>query len=190
VYIEICSGHSLEIDRMNPRRAIPLLAFLLAIPALAQDAAPPLSLRDAEGKPASLDQYQGKPVVLNFWATWCGPCAEEMPWLAEVQRTYGDRGVAVIGVSLDDLTTLAKVPRFMKKKKINFPVWHGGTTEDLKRFGLGEALPATAFIDGNGQIVGRVLGMLRKRDLNHRVEWLLGNQQGEPPQPLVNNLGN
>ncbi len=173
---------------MSAIRAIAAVMFFSASGLNAQDAAPALSIRDAQSNPASLEAYRGKIVVLNFWATWCGPCADEMPWLAAIQKDYGDRGVVVLGVSLDDSTTQAKVPRFIKKKKINFPVWLGGTTDDLKRFGLGEALPATAFINRGGQIEGRVLGMLRRGDLTHRVEWLLGNQQGDPPQPLVNNL--
>lgn len=174
---------------MTLKTVLAAIVFLVASGLGAQDRAPEYSLRDMMGSTASLDQYRGKIVVLNFWATWCGPCAHEMPWLARVQKTYGERGVVVIGVSLDDSETQSKIPRFIKKKKVNFPVWVGGTTEDLELFGLGEALPATAFIDRDGRIVGRVLGMLRKRDLNHRVKWLLGEQQGSPPEPLVNNLG-
>jgi cytochrome c biogenesis protein CcmG/thiol:disulfide interchange protein DsbE len=174
---------------MSSIRAIAAILLFLASALNAQDTGPVLSLRDAQANPASLDQYKGKIVVLNFWATWCGPCADEMPWLVNIQKTYGDRGVVVIGVSLDDATTQGKVPKFLQKKKVNFPVWLGGTMEDVKRFGLGEALPATAFVNREGQIEGRVLGMLRKKDLIHRVEWLLGNREGDPPQPLVNNLG-
>lgn len=175
---------------MTLPRVLAIGLILTAFPLHPQDAAPALSLRDAQSNPASLDQYKGKIVVLNFWATWCGPCADEMSWLVAIEKQYGDRGVVVIGVSLDDSKSQRKVPKFIQKKKINFPVWLGGTTEDLKRFGLGEGLPATAFINREGRIEGRVLGMLRKRDLRHRVEWLLGNRQGDPPQPLVNNLGN
>jgi cytochrome c biogenesis protein CcmG/thiol:disulfide interchange protein DsbE len=189
LYIDFDSGQLREIEELSFGFRFAAVLCLAASCLPAQDQAPSLSLRDAAGNPASLDQYAGKAIVLNFWATWCGPCAEEMPWLAEVEKTYGDRGVAVIAVSLDDAKSQAKIPRFMQKKKINFPVWLGGTTDDLDRFGLGESLPATAFIDRDGRIVGRVLGMLRKRDLKHRVEWLLGKQQGDPPQPLVNNLG-
>ena len=109
--------------------------------------------------------------------------------LVKAQRLYGDRGLVVIGVSLDESSARAAVEKFAKKKKIDFPLWVGGRVEDLKRFGLGEALPATAFFDADGRIVGRVLGMLRKRDLNHRIEWMLGEIQGEAPAPLVNNLG-
>jgi hypothetical protein len=112
-----------------------------------------------------------------------------MPMLVKAQQLYGDRGLVVIAVSLDEGSARAQVQKFAKKKKMNFPVWVGGTVEDLKRFGLGEALPATAFFDADGRIVGRVLGMLRKRDLRHRLEWMFGETEGGPPAPLVNNLG-
>jgi thiol-disulfide isomerase/thioredoxin len=165
-----------------------MFAALFSSTARGDGFAPPLSLKDLSGEPQRLESHRGKIVVLNFWATWCGPCVEEMPMLADIQKRYGGRGVMVIGVSLDEEGSVEKVPRFVQKRKINFPVWVGGTTEDLERFGLGEALPATAFIDAEGRIVGRVLGMLRKRDLRHRVEWLLGERKGKPPEPLVNNL--
>lgn len=168
-----------------------LLALMLSIVTClpAQDVAPEFSLPDLKGAQQDLRDYRGKIVVLNFWATWCVPCAEEMPMLVDIQKRYAAQGVVVIGVSLDDATTRAKIDPFVRKKKVNFPIWLGATTEDLKRLGLGEALPATAFLDREGRITGRVLGMLRKKDLNHRVEWLLGNHQGDAPKPLVNNLG-
>jgi thiol-disulfide isomerase/thioredoxin len=165
------------------------LALLLAGSARGADGAPDLSLRDLGGEAHNLESYRGKIVVLNFWATWCGPCAEEMPMLVKAQTRYGEHGLVVIGVSLDEDSARAKVEKFAKRKKINFPLWMGGTVEDLKRFGLGEALPATAFFDADGRIVGRVLGMLHKGDLDHRIEWMLGETQGEAPAPLVNNLG-
>ena len=67
--------------------------------------------------------------------------------------------------------------------------WIGATVDDLERLGLGQAVPATAFFDRNGNLVGRVLGVLRRDDLERRIEWLLGNQQGDPPEPLAINLG-
>ena len=166
-------------------------AFAITVLPLASaaDEPPDLSLQDVTGASQGLSQYRGKIVVLNFWATWCGPCAEEMPMLVKAQKRYGDRGLVVVGVSLDEDSARAQVEKSAKKKKVNFPVWVGGTVEDLKRLGLGEALPATLFLDADGRIVGRVLGMLRKGDLRYRIEWMLGDTKGEPPAPLVNNLG-
>lgn len=154
----------------------------------AADSPPDLSLWDTSMKPQKLSQYRGKIVVLNFWATWCEPCKAELPMLVEEQEHYRDRGVIVIGASLDDATTVKKVRPFAKKEKLNFPVWIGATVDHLEKLGLGQAIPATAFFDREGNLIGRVMGELHEAELEHRIEWLLGNRQGTAPQPLVNNL--
>ncbi len=115
--------------------------------------------------------------MLNFWATWCIPCREEMPMLVDLQRRYESRGVQVIGASADEEGTQKAIPSFARKHRINFPIWIGATTANMQRLGLGEALPATAIIDRDGQIVGRILGPLDKEDLENRIEWLLGDRQ-------------
>ena len=166
--------------------ALPVLAGSVAM--RAPDHQPDLSLWDASMKPQKLSQYRGKIVVLNFWATWCEPCKTELPMLVDEQEHYRDRGVIVIGASLDDATTVKKVRPFAKKEKLNFPVWIGATVGHLEKLGLGQAIPATAFFDREGNLVGRVMGELRQPELEHRIEWLLGNRQGTAPQPLVNNL--
>jgi peroxiredoxin len=167
-----------------------LTALLLAIPVLAggTDSHPDISIWDVNMKPQSLSQYRGKIVILNFWATWCENCKTELPMLVEEGKRYKDRGVVVIGASLDDATTVKKVKPYAKKEKLNFPVWVGATLDHLEELGLGQAIPATAFFDRDGKLVGRVMGVLRKDELEHRIEWLLGNQEGKPPDPLVNNL--
>jgi len=120
-------------------------------------------------KPQRLSQYRGKIVVLNFWATWCEPCKAELPMLVEEQEHYRDRGVIVIGASLDDATTVKKVRPFAKKEKLNFRVWIGATVDHLEKLGLGQAVPATAFFDREGNLVGRVMGELRQPELEHRI---------------------
>ncbi len=165
---------------------LPLLAASVAMCAPGSES--DLALWDTNLKPQKLSQYRGKIVILNFWATWCVPCKEELPMLAEEQGRYRDRGVVVIGASLDDATTVKKVRPFAKQEKIEFPVWVGATVDHLEKLGLGQAIPATAFFDRQGNLVGRVMGELRQPDLEHRIEWLLGNKQGTAPQPLVNNL--
>jgi thiol-disulfide isomerase/thioredoxin len=146
------------------------------------------ALWDTNLKPQKLSQYRGKIVILNFWATWCTSCREELPMLVEEQKRYKDQGVVVIAASLDDATTVKKVRPFAKKEKLDFPVWVGATVDHLQQLGLGQAIPATAFFDRDGNLIGRVLGELHQDDLEHRIEWMLGNQQGAPPPPVVNNL--
>jgi len=147
-----------------------------------------LTLKDLQGQQQSLARYRGKIVVLNFWATWCIPCREEMPILVDLQKRYGEQGVMVIGASADEQTTQKTIPSFIRKQRIEFPILIGATTTDMKRLGLGEALPATAIIDRDGQIVGRILGPIEKKDLQNRIQWLLGDRQSPAPEAVVNNI--
>ncbi|HUI43946.1 MAG TPA: TlpA disulfide reductase family protein [Terriglobia bacterium] len=166
-----------------------LLALVASGAAMAgRGSQPQLQLWDTSMKPQSLGQYRGKIVILNFWATWCENCKTELPMLVEEEKRYKDRGVVVIGASLDDRTTVKRVRPFAKAEKLNFPVWVGATVDHLQQLGLGQAIPATAFFDREGNLVGRVLGVLRQDDLEHRIEWMLGNQQGAPPEALVDNV--
>jgi thiol-disulfide isomerase/thioredoxin len=147
-----------------------------------------LMLRDLSGTNRSLSDYRGKIVVLNFWATWCIPCREEMPLLVSTYKRYEAQGVVMIGASADDETTQHQIAPFIQKLKITFPIWTGATTTHMERLGLGTGLPVTAFIDRDGQIVGRILGILDKKDLQHRLEYLLGDRQGPAPVPLVDQI--
>ena len=100
-----------------------LLALLAApLGVLAQEGQQPphpillrhLSLRDLQGQEHSLSSLRGKLVVLNFWATWCAPCREEMPLLVSLQKRYGTRGIQVIGASVDDESTAAQIAPFVE----------------------------------------------------------------------------
>jgi len=147
-----------------------------------------LTFRDLSGADRNVSDYRGKIVVLNFWATWCIPCREEMPLLVSIHRRYAAQGVVVIGASADDETTHHQIAPFIRKLKITFPIWTGATTAHMERLGLGTGLPVTAFIDRDGQIVGRILGILDKKDLQYRIEYLLGNRQGPAPAPIVDQI--
>jgi thiol-disulfide isomerase/thioredoxin len=147
-----------------------------------------LTLKDMNGKKVRLRDLQGKIVVLNFWATWCGPCNQEMPLLVEAEKEYGPRGVVFIGASLDDEKTRANIPAFLRKYQVAFPVWVGAGPDELEKLGMGEAVPDTAFIDAEGRIVARVLGEIRKEELAERLQWLTGKQTGSPPEAKVVHL--
>ena len=157
----------------------------------AQDAAPALEIPDHTGQLRNLEEFRGKVVVLNFWATWCGPCAAEMPRFVETQQRYGPQGVVVLAVSLDAAETKPNIPAFVQKYKMDFPVLVDATIDHLHLFELGDGLPSTVFLDTEGRVFARILGEAKKKDIFARVDWLLGVRQGKhpkPPKPLLGKL--
>jgi thiol-disulfide isomerase/thioredoxin len=167
--------------------AIAAVASTLAVCADAPKA--DLALQDATGRKVRLRDLRGKPVVLNFWATWCGPCNAEMPMLVDLEKQYATRGVVFIAASLDDAKTEARIPAFLAEHKVGFPVWYGAGADDLDRLKLGGAVPATAFIDAEGHIVARILGQARSEEVKERLDWLTGDKSATAPEPVVKHLG-
>lgn len=147
-----------------------------------------LSLHDLHGRQVRLKDLRGKIVVLNFWATWCGPCHDEMPMMVAFSRQYPASRVVFIGASVDGSRTRGKVPAFIERYHVTYPVWVGATAGDLHRLHMGDAVPATAFIDQNGEIVARVLGQMRPEELTQRLAWLLYQGSGSAPPALVVHL--
>jgi len=132
-----------------------------------------LSLKDLSGVDQSISGLRGRVVVLNFWATYCIPCRTEMPDLAAIQNEFGALGLQVIGVSTDDPEARSKVLQFVKETKVNFPIWVGGSIEDMVRFGLGEALPGTVVIGRDGKVKKVYSGVINLAELRKQVETLL-----------------
>jgi len=128
-------------------------------------------------------------VLLNFWATWCGPCSEEMPMLVEAEREYRSRGVVFIGASLDGRKTRRNVPEFVKTYQISFPIWVGATGDDLAALDMGVVVPSTAFTDSDGRIAARVQGAIHREELKERLEGLLGDRSTPAPQLLLRHPG-
>ncbi len=133
----------------------------------------PLALKDLTGAEQSLAGYRGRVVVLNFWATWCEPCKKEMPDLSAIQNEYAALGVQVIGAAGDAATDSAKVLKFIREYKLNFPVWVGAQTSDMERFGMGSVLPATVIIDREGKIVWREIGIIKPLELRKELDKIL-----------------
>lgn len=147
-----------------------------------------LTLKNAAGERVSLRDFRGQIVVLNFWATWCGPCREEMPLLVDAWKRYKDRGVVFLGASLDDAKTRKDVPDFAARFHAEFAILLGASSSDLARLHMGDAVPATAFLDRDGAIVARVSGEIRKAELDERIDWLLSDRSGPAPKPMVTHL--
>lgn len=132
-----------------------------------------LALKDLTGAEQSLVGYRGRVVVLNFWATWCEPCKKEMPDLSAIQNDYAALGVQVIGAAGDTAADSAKVLKFIRQYKLNFPIWIGASTTDMERFGLGTVLPATVIIDREGKIAWREIGVIKPAELRKELDKLL-----------------
>jgi thiol-disulfide isomerase/thioredoxin len=132
-----------------------------------------LTLKDLSGVDQSLSALKGRIVVLNFWATYCIPCRKEMPDLAAIQNEFAALGVQVVGVNTDELKDRSKVLQFVKETKINFPIWLGGSTEHMVKFGLGAALPGTVVIGRDGRVVKIIAGVVDQVILRKEIEALL-----------------
>ncbi len=147
-----------------------------------------LSLTDLNANQQTLEQYRGSIVVLNFWATWCVPCREEMPLLVDLEKRYASRGVVVVGASADDESTQARIEPFVEELGITFPIWTGANTADMERLGLGAALPATAIINADGRIIFRLIGPLERKALTQRIDYLLSDKRRKSPEPHIDTL--
>lgn len=171
-------------------RRVAAVALLVSALGLCADApTTDLALKDAAGRKVRLRDLRGKPVLLNFWATWCGPCNDEMPALVDLEKQYAGR-VAFIGASLDDEKSTAKIPAFLAKYQIGFPIWYGATLDDLDRLKLGNAVPDTVFLDPEGHVAARILGQARPEEVKERLDWLTGDRSGPAPAALVRHLEN
>ena len=134
-------------------------------------AAPPWQLKGVDGDPVKLSDFKGKVVILDFWATWCGPCKMEIPGFVDLQKKYGEQGLAVIGVSLDDGGPQTVKP-FMKSLAVNYPVVMGND-KIVQDYGGIEGIPTTFIIDRQGMIVGKHLGYEEKQRFEAEIKPLL-----------------
>jgi len=133
-------------------------------------AAPDFRISDLEGKTHTLNDYRGKILLVNFWATWCPPCRAEIPDFVEVYAAEKDKGLAILGISVDDLPA-SELLNFVRRYKINYPVALA-TSEIINQFQPGEFIPTTIFIDKNGRIRHKHVGLLNKKTLLKYLELL------------------
>ena len=138
----------------------------------ARKAAPDFSLKDSNGKLVKLSDYKGKVVLLNFWATWCGPCKIEIPWFIDFEQRYKDRGFAVIGVTMDE-ESWDSVKPYITEKKVNYRVVMGDDSVG-KAYGGVDSLPTTFVIDQEGRIASTHIGLVSKSDYQNEIVKLLG----------------
>jgi thiol-disulfide isomerase/thioredoxin len=130
---------------------------------------------DTEGKAQSLGHYQGRILVINFWATWCGPCREEMPAFKRLQDRWAGRGVQFVGLANEEPL---RVERFGRDLGITYPLWVGGDEvgELSRRLGNHRSvLPYTVLVDPNGRVVETKVGPYSEADLDRKLTALRGN---------------
>jgi peroxiredoxin len=146
-------------------------AAAAAAPAPAGEAAPAWKLKDLDGHEVSFAQFKGKVVVVDFWATWCGPCVSEIPGYVELQKKYGPAGLVIVGVSLD-----TKSPEYVKQ----FAQAHGmdytlvmGDDSIVDAFGGFDAIPTTFLINRAGHIVHKKTGAMPHADYEKLVQQAL-----------------
>jgi len=119
--------------------------------------APDFTLTSLDGKNVSLSDYRGQAVLLNFWATWCGPCKIEMPWFIELQKEYGPQGLQIVGVAMDDASK-EDIQKFVQEMGVNYTILLGKEAVG-QQYGGVDVLPTTFFIDRDGKIVSREFGL-------------------------------
>jgi thiol-disulfide isomerase/thioredoxin len=142
---------------------------------------PALQLSDLEGNAISKESLRGKVVLMNFWATWCAPCREEIPMLVALQQHYRDQ-LVVIGLSIDERPP-AEVRRFAEQFAVNYPIVMAD--EQLQQaFGGISSVPSTFVVTPDGRIVQRHLGMLEARRTEHEVRALSGLRTGATIQTV------
>jgi thiol-disulfide isomerase/thioredoxin len=164
------------------KRTSILFSALLLTLALATDAAvkpaaqrkpaPVFSAKDSQGRPIALSSFKGKVVLLNFWATYCGPCKLEMPWFVEFEKKYGPQGFAVFGVSMDEEGWEVVKP-YLERVPVNYQI--GVVSDEVASlYGGVETLPETLILDREGRIAARHIGLVSKSEYEKDIESLLG----------------
>ena len=133
--------------------------------------APEFELKTLDGKTIHLRDYRGKAVLLNFWATWCVPCKQEMPWLVAFQKQYGPKGLVILGIALE--ASAAPVRKFADKMELNYPVLIGAQ-KIADKYAV-KGLPASIFIDRNGRITDQVPGAASRSFLENEIQLALEN---------------
>jgi thiol-disulfide isomerase/thioredoxin len=154
-------------------------------PHLAQSTpAPDFSLQSLDGKTMRLSDFRGKAVLLNFWATWCGPCKIEMPWFVDLQKEYGSQGLQIVGVAMDDASK-EDIAKFAKDMGVNYPILLGKEAVGDEYGGV-PALPESFLIARDGKIVDKIIGLRGKAEIEDAIKKALDTR----PAPAASTARN
>lgn len=144
--------------------------------------APAFTLENLSGKKVSLADYKGKALMINFWATWCGPCKLETPWIVDLRNRYAGQGFEVLGISEDDIDRSnaqkfgdekQEIARFVEQMHMPYPVLIDGDTLSRPYGGLDD-LPTSFYVDRNGTVVASQIGVTSKDDMEADIRKALG----------------
>jgi len=160
----------LYVGYHRARRSGPAFAPQLTQSSLAPD----FSLESLDGKTMRLSDYRGKAVLLNFWATWCGPCKIEMPWFVELQKQYAAQGFQIVGVAMDDASK-EDISKFAKDMGVNYPILIGKESVG-DQYGGVPALPESFLIGRDGKIVDKMIGLHGKAEIEDGIKKALDTQ--------------
>ncbi len=147
--------------------------------------APAFALEDLSGKKVTLDSYKGKAVLINFWATWCGPCKIETPWLIDLRNKYAGQGFEILGISAeaddlkkDDKAGWAKdkaaIAKFVTEEKVPYPILLDGDSI-TQAYGSFDAMPTSFFVDRKGTVVAAQMGITSASDIEANIKKALAN---------------
>ena len=134
--------------------------------------APKFALRDAMGKTAKLKDFRGKVVLLDFWATWCTGCKQEMPWFVEFQKKYGSRGFAVVGVSMDEDEWKTLGPFLTEHPVFSYKMLLGSPSV-AQEYGAAASLPDSFLIDKRGKLAATYKGVVDRDAMESNIQALL-----------------
>lgn len=165
-------------------RVLFVLLTLAALPVFAKRA-PNLDLKNLDGQKQKLADLRGQIVVLNFWATWCAPCQEELPRLSSLAQDYSGKNVHFVAISIDEAKNHSKIQPTLEKENVKLETWVGATTDTMAGFGLGDIVPGTVIVDEQGEIIARIMGEARDEDVRSAVDWLLNGRSGPAPAAMT-----
>lgn len=172
-------------DRMSPPK-VRVLAFTVLVvgtmlyanhrfrmshPRSQRSVAPDFQLEALDGTTVRLSDYRGKAILLNFWASWCPPCREEIPWFVDFQNKYGPQGLQVVGISVDN-TDPKEVTEFIRRRGVNYPVLLADD-KVAEAYGGVEGLPTTFFIGRDGHITRLVEGLVGHDEAERNIKQAL-----------------
>ncbi|WP_158615257.1 TlpA disulfide reductase family protein [Acidipila sp. EB88] len=157
------------------------LALCASAAASSSNVVPEIALKDLSGQKQRLSALKGNIVVLNFWATWCGPCQEELPLLSRLHDAYAGKPVRFVAVSIDEGKSREQLAASLARHEVKLEVWAGATTETMSKVGLGDVVPSTLILDASGEVITRITGEARESDLRSRIDWLLTGRLGDAP---------